>query len=404
MLIAGIVTAALALLVLAPLASAASDPVGSGSATVNLNNGFLKGLKKKGVKTSAVSPGKLKGAKLTLNVTGGSIDPTTGKGTVNLGGGLKFKAGKKSTTVKRLVLNVTKGPLGAKLTATVGGKNAVFANVVGFKSSRNGFGVNLTIKQLKLSGKAASQLNKKLGLKGKKAAFKGNKVMGSAKAGVEPSTVTILPGGTMSFTPNATTIGKLTDPKVGVKITKVAPTEEPNPGEFGFPISGGNIAPAGNAGKVESSGGLTLTQDFGPTAKTTINLGNFAIDLSTKTVGVAVTATSTASEKLNLPATTTSIADITTPGTISSDATAHKVTVQGAGASLQELTVVFLNGFVQIAEGGFFQKRVAEKIGEGKTKAEAEAEAGPEAKALYANSYLKTGDALGTFSFAAQTQ
>jgi hypothetical protein len=393
MLTAGIVTAALlALLAVAPLASAASDPVGSGSATVTLNNGFVKGLKKKGVKTSAVSPGKLKGAKLTLKVTGGTIDPTTGKGSVSIGGGLKFKAGKKSATVKKLVLDTRKNALNAN----VGGKKLKFAVVSGFSQTRNGFGVNLTIKKLKLTGAAANQLNKKLGLKGKRAAFKSNKVMGSAKAGVEPKTLTIVAGGTMLFTPSVPTISKLTDPKVGVVITKDEPTTEPKVGEFGFPISGGSIAPAGDAGKTESSGGLTLTQNFGPPAETTIKLGAFSVDFATKTIGVSVSATSTASKELNLPPTTLSIADITAPGTITSDPSAHTVTAQNLGASLQPLTTLFLNGFVQVAEGGFIQKR----IGEGKTEEEAKAEA----KAVYAGNYLQAGDALGTFSFTAQTQ
>lgn len=256
-LTAGIVIAALlALLALAPLASAASDPVGSGSATVTLNNGFVKGLKKKGVKTSAVSPAKLKGSKLTLKVTGGTIDPTTGKGSVNLGGGLKFKAGKKSATVKKLILNNTQSSaVGAKLTANVGGKNVVFATVTGLSQARNGFGVNLTIKQLKLSGKAAGQLNKKLGLKGKKAAFKGNKVMGSAKTEVQPSTVGIVATGAASLKLDAGALAKLASIPAPVVLSTVAPTTVTNPGPpptVGFPFAPeGTISPELTAGTGE---------------------------------------------------------------------------------------------------------------------------------------------------------
>jgi len=349
-----VIAALLALLAFAPLASAASDPVGSGSATVTLNKGFVKGLKKKGVKTSAVSPAKLKGSTLTLKVTGGTIDPTTGKGAVNLGGGLKFKAGKKSTTVKKLVLNSTKSVLGAKLTATVGGKNMVFANVVGMKTARNGFGVNLTIKQLKLSGKAASQLNKKLGLKGKKAAFKGNKVMGSAKTELQPGTLTVLPGGSAGLVTDLGSALKLNEVEVSLAVVAPATQTAPLPPAFLFPIAGGTLAPDASAGIVQTLGGLTLTQSFGGGKETKMTLGNINLDLGTKTATVEVSVESNVEfnpvgepgvKQANLGALgRSSIADLNLTGaTITSDPATHKVTVTGATATLQALTAEVLN-------------------------------------------------------------
>ncbi len=96
---------------------------------------------------------------MTFTVTGGSLDPTTGLGEVTLGGGLKFKAGKKTATVKALVLNTSK----KALTGKVGGKKVKIATVAGWTFARNGFGVNLTVKKLKLTGAGANALNKKLG-------------------------------------------------------------------------------------------------------------------------------------------------------------------------------------------------------------------------------------------------
>lgn len=357
MLIAGIVTAAmLALFAFAPLASAASNPVGTDStATVTLNKGFINGLKKKGVKTSAVAPAKLKGAKLTLKVTGGSIDPATGKGSVNLGGGLKFKAGKKSTTVKRLVLNNTKsGVLGAKLTGNVGGKNVVFATVVGLKSAPNGFGVNLTIKQLKLSGAAATQLNKKLGLKGKAKAFKGNRVMGSAKTEVQPSTLTVQAGGNASLLTEAPTVGKFVG--LGVEFIPIAPTTEeltPLP-KFGFPVTGGTINPTATAGIVHTGGGIILqgpevepSPEKAPGQKTKFSmvLNEIWVDLGTKTASVEVTIKSS-NPIFPVPGALgrTSIADIDLSGaTITADPTTHAITVSNAKSTLQALTAVVLN-------------------------------------------------------------
>ncbi len=54
--LAVLAAALFALLAFAPFASAAADPVESGSATVTLNNGFVKSLKKKGMKIIRSSP------------------------------------------------------------------------------------------------------------------------------------------------------------------------------------------------------------------------------------------------------------------------------------------------------------------------------------------------------------
>jgi hypothetical protein len=56
----------------------------------------------------------------------------------------------------------------ASLSAKVAGKKMKFASVVGYTFTRAGFGVNISITKLKLTKKAAKQLNKKLGFKGKK--------------------------------------------------------------------------------------------------------------------------------------------------------------------------------------------------------------------------------------------
>ncbi|MDX6590676.1 MAG: hypothetical protein QOI84_1950, partial [Solirubrobacterales bacterium] len=67
-------TALFALLAFAPFASAATDPVASGSTAVTLNSGFVKSLKKVGVKITKIAPAKLKGSKATFSVTGGEMD------------------------------------------------------------------------------------------------------------------------------------------------------------------------------------------------------------------------------------------------------------------------------------------------------------------------------------------
>lgn len=377
---AALMAAALfALLALAPYASAAVDPVGSGSATITLKNGFLKSLKKQGVKVTKVAPGKLQGKKATFPVTGGEFDPTTNAGTITLGGGLKFRAGKKKAPVKALVIDTTKKGLFAK----VGGKKVKFAALGGLFPARAGFGVALTVKKLKLTGAAAKQLNKKLGFKKGKKPFKGNRLMAAGNAEEQPLTVTVLPTGNVAFNADTGLLGKLA--KVEVKVTPISPTQVKGLGSFEFPITGGTIAPTGATGTVQSAGGVELEQKLqtepGKFLETKITLSGFYADLAAKTITVEVSAVSNASQELNLGNLgRSSIADLTIPGVVA-DSVNRTVTLQNAEARLQPIAAKVLNAFVEVYEGY-------------------EAKGGPPKSPEKINS----GDLLGTFSFTAQTQ
>jgi hypothetical protein len=417
MLPAGILVAALfALLAFAPFASAAPDPVASGTTTVTLTKSFSKYLKTFGIKTLKVAPAKVKGKKATFTVTGGSLDPTTGRGEVTLGGGLKLKAGKKSTTVKSLVVNTSK----KALTGKVGNKKIKLATVAGWTFTRNGFGVNLTIKKLKLTGSAASALNKALGFaKGKPKPFIGGKLIAKASSETQPSTVTVLPGNLMSLAVNAETFKKLEN--VEVKIPVSAPTTEPSKGLYNFPITGGTVGPTGTAGVVQSAGGLQLLQKLSlnpPTntefIETEINLGNVYADLAAKTLTVEVVAKSTASPSLNLGNLgRASIADITVPGVVANPTT-RTVTVTNAPATLQVVSAEVLEGFVKVYQGYYEAGAIAQECGKlpGKCKEPAEAEfkkaieagAKKAAEEKVANDHIAAGAPLGTVSFTAQTQ
>jgi hypothetical protein len=411
---ATILAAALfALLAFAPFASAAPDPVASGSATITLKSGFVNSLKKAGVKISKIGSAKVKGSKLTFKVTGGELDPTNGQGTLNLGGGLKFKHGKKSTQVKGLTLNTTKKGLFGK----VAGKKVKITTVGGYTFTRAGFGVSTVVKKMKLTNTAAKKLNKALGTK----AFKGNKLIASSVAEEQPATVTIIPGGNVSFNANNELLKKLED--VETVASTVSPTTEKGKGNYELPISGGSIAPTATAGVVQTIGGLKLSQKLptGPSSalETEITLGNFWLDLSAHTVTVEVIAKSNASEKLNLGNLgRSSIADLTLTGaTVTIDATNHKVTVTNAQATLQPISAEVLEGFVKVYQG-YYEAGVfiatcealpkecnsgvpAEKEAE---EAFAREEAKKAAEARVAKDHITAGNPLGTFSFTAQTQ
>jgi hypothetical protein len=374
------VAALAALLALAPFASAASDPLASGTTTITLNKNLFKKLKKSGTKVIKVSPGTIKARRVTLPVSGGSLDPTNGQGVIEHNGGIKFKHGKKSAVVKLIVLDTTNKSLKAK----VAGKSMKLASVSGLSSTRNGFGANVTIGSTKLTNKAAKQLNKKLGFTGKqakKAPFKGGKGLGSGLSETQPKTVTVLPSGNATLATSLATDIKLA--KVGIKIETVAPATEPvpiPPPSYAFPISGGTIAPNAEGGVMQTTGGLRLVQQFAPSVETKMTLNAIWVDLGAKTATVEVTVESEGIDpKLNLgPLGRSSIANISLTGaTVKSDPSARTVSVENATATLQAVTAETLNS---VFVGPF------EAIT--KTKAEPFVE----------------GDPLGTFSFTAQTQ
>ena len=412
MLPAGILASALfALLVFAPLASATSDPVASGTTTITLNNGWTKYLKTFGIKIQKISPAKVKGQKVTFTVTGGTIDPTNGLGSLTLGGGLKFKAGKKSTTVKALVLDTAKNTL----TGKVGGKKVKIAKTSGLSISRNGFGVNANLKKLKLENAAAKQLNAKLGFsKGTPKPFLKNKLIGKSASEAQPSTVAVIATNNLTFTGAPTLLTKLSN--VEAKIVLIPQTHQAG-AVFTGPILGGTVSPTATAGVVQSGVGLKLVQNLFKGPSTTITLGGMYLDLSAKTVTVEVIAESNAEvggkKPLNLGNLgRSSIADLTVTG-VTADPATRTVNVNSA-AVLQPISAEVLQGFVSVytgyIEAATYQGTKAFlESPEGGSKPPAEAEAIAKVKAKEAGekaakNKIAAGEALGTFSFTAQTQ
>jgi hypothetical protein len=418
MLPVGVLAAALiALLAIAPFASAASDPLASGKTTMTLQKSFTNYLKTFGISVSKISPAKLSGGKATFNVTGGSLDPTTGKGTVNLGGGLKFKAGNKSAPVKGLVLDTNKKALSGK----IGGKKVKLASISGWSSKRSGFGANLTIKKVKLTNAGATQLNKKLGFsKGKPKPFLGNKLIAKAAAETQPATVTVLPVGNMTFNGNATLLEKLKNVKA--ELTLLGLTQKTGPTTFTGPILGGTVSPAGTAGVVQSGLGFKIVQNLPlqvGAITTNITLGGIYVDLAAKTATVEVIAESNAEspagsgkKPLNLGNLgRSSIADITVTG-VNADPTTRTVGIN-ASAVLQAVSAEVLQGFVSVdqayVEGGteleFCKNPLAAPEGCAKQSEKDEAKTLAQKNgAEVAKNKISAGEALGTFSFVAQAQ
>lgn len=387
-----LVAALTAFLAFSALALAANDPVGTGGATISLNKGFFKKLKKSKVKVQKVSPATLSGRNLTFPVsTLSSVDPTTGATVLELEGGLKFVHGKKKAAVTELVLTSSSATLNAK----VAGKKMKFAAVVGYTFSRSGFEVKINATRLKLTKAAAKQLDKKLGFpvkattkrlkNGKKKTVKplfvANQVIAAANAAVNPKTVAIL-SGAASLKTAETTTKKFAENLV--EIVPVEPGQEeedltnPFTPTLKFPVKGGTIAPNATSGKVETAGGVKLVQNLGPFGTTTMTLNAITVELDARTASVEVSVESTVSEKLNLGNLgRASIATIDLTGaTVTSDGEAHRVTVTGASSALQAVTAETLNQVFGT----------------------------PLTEAAIPHPEFKEGDPLGTFSFTVQTE
>ena len=401
-----------ALLAFAPFASATADPVASGSTTVTLNKGWTNYLKTFGIKIQKVGNAKVNSKKATFKVTGGSMDPTNGLGTLNLGGGLKFKAGKKSTTVKGLVLDTGK----SVLTGKVSGKKVKLAKLKGLSYTRNGFGVNVKLKSLKLESAGAKQLNKKTGYaKGKPKPFLAGNNIGKSSSESQPGTVAIIPSGNLIFNGSPVLLTKLKNVKAEVQL--IPPTTQTGT-TFTSPLTGGTVSPLGTAGTVMSSGGLKLVQNLPvpekPSIDTTITLGAMYLDLSAKTVTVEVVAQSNAETGGKKPLDLgnlgrSSIADLTVTG-VNADPATRVVSVNSA-AVLQPISAEVLQGFVSVfkpyAEAFAYGEAFKKAKEEAKSDEEADAIGKAAAKATgeeVAKNNISAGEALGTFSFTAQTQ
>jgi hypothetical protein len=420
--VAVVAAALIAMLVIVPIASAATpNPIASGTTTLTINAKLLKSAKKSGIKITAVKPAKIKGSKATFAVTGGEVEATTGAGTVTHSGGLKIAMGKKSVTLKSFTVSTSAKSLSAK----IGGKTVKVATLTGVSATRLGFGNGITAKSVKLTSAGASALNKKLTpaptktkvkKNGKtivktvkvKPPFKANTVLGSSNTEVEVKTDNVIAKESMVFNGDPTLLGKLAD--VGVKIELISPTTASGT-TFTSPISGGTIAPNGSTGAVNSSGGLKLVQNLPQGPSTSITLANIGVDLAAKTAGVEVIGESNAESEGKKPLNVgnlgrSSIADLTITGTTPSPAT--RTVGITANAAIQPVAAEVLEGFVKVFQGYYtqvaaltLQKEIEAGLKPPMSEAEIKAAGAKAAEAKVANDNIKAGEALGSFAFTA---
>ncbi len=244
--------ALLCLLVLSPVAQAAYDPLGSGATKLTLDRSFLALLKENGLKLGATAPAKLSGGTVTFPVSGGTFDPTVGKGTIEHDGALVFKADGRSIPVKAVQVKTTQRH--APLSAKVGGSQLKLASAKSLTVAREGFGDKVKVSTLAISSKLATRLNKKLRLRG---VFKQGQPLGRTQTRTVPETIDVLESGKASFTFDPGIAAKLAS--LFVAVNPIFPAEHIG-AQFTLPIFGGTISPDAALGTIETMGSMEFVK------------------------------------------------------------------------------------------------------------------------------------------------
>ncbi len=232
-------------------AHATYDPLASGQTRIVLDQGLLSYLRSHGVSLEAKAPARLKGAVLTLPVSGGKVDPESAKGRIEHEGELVLRSKRRRVPLREIALEAKRTPLLAK----VGGSQLKLASAEGISSRREGFGLGFSAKGLSLSAKAATRLDKKLGL-GR--TLEAGQPFGQSTSKTQPASVALLPKGTATLTPDPAFMAKLAS--LFVSLNPIFPAEAVG-GVFSFPIAlKSAIAPNAALGTLRAAGELEFLQ------------------------------------------------------------------------------------------------------------------------------------------------
>jgi hypothetical protein len=251
--IAALLCLALALC-LAPAALAKNDPLGSGQTKLTLDQGFLSFLSHNGLKLRAKAGAKRQGKTITLPVSGGTMDLAKGKGEIAQQGILVIEGGKGALPLKRITVQTKRTPLIAK----VGGSQLKVASARKISSRRAGFGSAFSAKELTLTAKAATRLQKKLRPKDP---FQAGQVLGSLTSNAQPELITIAEQGRATLAFDPAFLAKL-DSRF-VSLNPIFPAEHVA-ASFTMPIAPGSmLAPDGSQGTLRSAGAIEALQLHG---------------------------------------------------------------------------------------------------------------------------------------------
>lgn len=245
-------------LALLPAATAQADAVDGGSIHLKLTSALTRAFKQDGVRLAGLEPASAGKQGLTLPISQGLLERQHGSGYLFLGGGFKLRAGKRSVKVTDLVLDIN----GRALRGKVNGTAMKIAEPSPQHATIDGFDLDLALGALKLTGRAAGTLNRKLGLHD---VFVAGRSLGSVTAVAEFEFLTVR-SGEISFTIDPHFRERLASIEADVWSSGSAKLVGVSPSVISMPVWGGQIAPDPNLplGALLSEGGLQFIQHDEP--------------------------------------------------------------------------------------------------------------------------------------------
>jgi hypothetical protein len=265
----------------APLAQGVANPVAEGRTKLQLSASLYAQLRASDIRLVKLKAGKAKGRTVTLPVGGGELDPGEARAVVNYEGGFKLIAGRHIAKVQKLSLDTAENELRGK----IGGQGLRIASLEGVDGERNGFGVEIAIAGLKLTPKAATALNRALGLQG---VFRGGRSLGTLSTVVQPATVAIAFGKIAIGGPD-TAFSKLES--LGVQMGIWGASERWSaPGEtyFLFEVAPTTVAADASTGILEASGNDGTTMEIHAAPPRNMLLRGPRIDLASRELSATI--------------------------------------------------------------------------------------------------------------------
>jgi hypothetical protein len=343
-------TVGLSLLVAAPAASAAGDPVASGHFDLAFSSAFTQKLKARHVSVRARG----------LAIEAGSVDPTTGVANLRLRGSIKFRHRGKAVTFGGLTASLgSDGALrGSRLTrhGAVPRASTLF-HLSGGSLLREGFGSRVSGVQASVAT-GTRRLRHRLGVRLPAG------TAGSLAVQAQPATVEVLGGmATVTQDLSGSVAAKLRahciDSVDGIRPSGQASQPGGAGTSFQIPVSGGTISPNGwTDGVVDLAGGMDI--DVGgpglpggcPTSSVaTVHIANFAVNVAHKSVLTDFSVSGSGSP-FGDAVMRIELQGDTSHATMLADPAAHVLTASGASLGLDAASVMVMNQYLPHVSGG----------------------------------------------------
>jgi hypothetical protein len=240
---------------------------------LDLRKDLRVALRSYGVTLAAIKPAKVRSRNRVawLPVSGGEVDPTTGKGVIVHRGRVGFRRGRRHIFMRAVTLDTRR----RIMTARVGQEKVRVATIRQISFDRNGFGSDVVVRNLRLTGRLARIFNARLGT----GLFRSTQRFARSSSSTQPRTVKVVPvvnphpalrSGFMFFRPDLSALTKLETKGVtyldwpcnpcSYTVAPVSPANfigGPRP-SFAFQISGKRIAPDSSGGVITTTGGIRI--------------------------------------------------------------------------------------------------------------------------------------------------